>query len=278
MDFDLIIVGNIALDINTFPGRDNSADLIVTNIGGAGYYSLLPASLFSSRVGLVARVGCDFPANKIGELGVDLSGFKVIDQSKTTRFYHTYLTADGQQRTFRPEFAPDTLIRPDDFPVEYYRSKFIHIATNFPFTQIEFIEILRKNTDAKLSIDTHEAYLGDYRQDVFRAFDLVDIAFIDRHEEELIQACKAPTKIIKRGKDGITYLSKTNKYDWPAIPCDVVDKTGAGDVLAGVFLTLQARGWNLQESAQKAVEVASASVRDYGVEFLSRLYPHRRDH
>ena len=56
---NVVIVGNIAFDVNTFPKRMNGKDEIVINNGGAGYYSLIPASIYT-KTGIVARVGNDF--------------------------------------------------------------------------------------------------------------------------------------------------------------------------------------------------------------------------
>lgn len=34
---------------------------------------------------------------------IDVSGLKIIEDTPTTKFHHTYLTDDGQTRTFRPD-------------------------------------------------------------------------------------------------------------------------------------------------------------------------------
>lgn len=130
-EISVVIVGNIAHDVNTFPGRNNGQNKIVINNGGAGYYSLIPASLYT-KTGIVARVGNDFNVDLIKSYNIDLSGFKVIKSSPTTKFHHTYLTDDGQTRTFRPEVYGNTMITTNDFPANYYQAKYIHIATNFP--------------------------------------------------------------------------------------------------------------------------------------------------
>jgi sugar/nucleoside kinase (ribokinase family) len=276
MTYDLVVIGNIAFDVNSFPRGHEAKCQVVINLGGAGFYSLLPASLFSRNVGLVARVGSDFPINRILALDIDTTGLKTIPNAITTRFHHTYLSEDGQERTFEPHVSPDTLIRPADVPPQYFDSRFVHVATNFPETQIAFIEVLRRRSSATISIDTHEAYLASDRKNVGRAFDMVDIAFIDQKEHALIAESKAPLKVIKRGKHGMSYLSGGSRVDVHAVPCDVVDKTGAGDVLAGVFLVLRARGLEVRPAAEKAIEVATESVKDYGVEFLVRSYPNCR--
>jgi len=273
---DLAIVGNMAFDINCFPKRNNGKDEIITNTGGAGYYSLIPASLFSKNIGIVAKVGFDFPKNQIIDLGINTDGFQVMERVQTTKFYHTYLSEDGQSRTFRPEVTNETLIQVNDIPKNYFQSKYVHIATNFPETQLEFIQAFRQRSSALLSIDTHEAYLEYHREEIFRAFGMVDIAFIDKNETDLISSCRAPIKIIKRGKQGITYIDNSSCIDFAAVPCKVVDKTGAGDVLAGVFLTLRSLGLPVADSAKKAIEVASTSIGSYGIDFLRDLYSNCR--
>ena len=93
---------------------------------------LIPASLFT-KVGIVARVGNDFNLETLKNNNIDLTGLKIIENSPTTRFHHTYLTNDGQTRTFKPEVYEETLISTEDFPEEYYNAQYIHIATNFPY-------------------------------------------------------------------------------------------------------------------------------------------------
>lgn len=95
----VVIVGNIAFDVNTFPDRDNGKDKVVINNGGAGYYSLIPASLYT-KTGIVARVGNDFDISTLKSSNIDLIGVKLIGDSSTTKFHHTYKSDDGQTRTF----------------------------------------------------------------------------------------------------------------------------------------------------------------------------------
>ena len=262
----VVIVGNIAYDVNTFPERDNGNDKVVINRGGAGYYSLIPASLYT-KTGIVARVGNDFDIKLLESYNIDLKGLKVINDSLTTKFHHTYLTYDGQNRSFSPEIYEKTLISVDDIPKEYYDAKYIHISTNFPSNQKEFIHKIRKHSNAIISIDTHEAYMEKEAKIIKEIFDCVDIAFIDKEYTELLD-CKAPIKIFKMGKNGCMYISKDLSFDVKVKECEVVDKTGAGDVVAGVFLAMMAETNNPMESLQTAVDMATKSIQNYGVDFL----------
>lgn len=263
---DVVIVGNIAFDINTFPNRDNGKDKVVTNKGGAGYYSLIPASMFA-KTGIVARVGNDFDTSSLKSSNIDLTGLKVITSCPTTKFHHTYMTDDGQTRTFRPEVYDDAMIKPEDFPKEYFNAQYIHIATNFPFMQKQFIDMIRKNSKAIISIDTHEAYMEKESEFIKEIFDSVDIAFIDKEYIQLLD-CKAPVKIIKMGKKGCEYQYKDKCFIAETEERKVIDKTGAGDVVTGVFLSMMSKTQDPVQSLKVAVNIATKSVGDYGVDFL----------
>lgn len=261
---NVVIVGNIAYDVNTFLNQDGNKTVI--NRGGSGYYSLIPASLFT-KVGIVAKVGNDFDIELLKKYNIDLTGFKVIKNSLTTKFYHTYLTSDGQTRTFKPKIYKKTLINITDFPKQYYGAKYIHIATNFPEVQEKFIAEIRKKSNAIISIDTHEAYMEKEADYIKRIFDKVDIAFIDKEFTKLLD-CKAPIKIIKNGKNGCSYRSDNLNFNSKTIETKVIDKTGAGDVVTGIFLAMMSITNNPKKSLDKAVEIATISISDYGVDFL----------
>ena len=83
---------------------------------------------------------------------------------------------------------------------------------------------------------------------------------------------KLTDKIIKYGKVGCLYLDENNQYIFNnkrIIPDDeVIDKTGAGDVLIGSFLAVLSRTNNPQIALEKANAIATESILQYGVEHL----------
>ena len=79
----------------------------------------------------------------------------------STRFIHTYLSLDGQTRTFKKEVNEECMIKVEDIPKEYLEANYIHVCTNFPDIQLELVKYLKNNSNAKISIDTHEAYVDD---------------------------------------------------------------------------------------------------------------------
>ena len=79
--------------------------------------------------------------------------------------------------------------------------------------------------------------------------------------------------VCKKGSKGSHIFTKERDFGVPAIPVEVVDNTGAGDVynagfIAGLFL-----GESLEESALFATKVAAKSVTGYGRD----CYPNRED-
>ena len=261
---EAVIIGNSAYDVNTFLNRDNLKEKTVTNKGGACLYSLIPASLYS-KIGVVTKVGTDFDLELFKKLNIDTLGLKII-KGNTTKFIHTYLDLEGQNRTFKAEVNEECMIKADDIPTEYLSAKYIHVATNFPEMQLEIVEYLKQKSNAIISIDTHEAYVDNPK--VLEAFNLVDIAFIDKEFKNLYK-CEAKIKIFKMGKEGCKYVSNEKEFISKAPICNfVVDKTGAGDVVTGVFLALKSIGKEDKEALDLAVKVATESIKDYGVEHL----------
>ena len=104
-----------------------------------------------------------------------------------------------------------------------------------------------------------------YKSYSFYSFDSVDIAFIDKEYTPLLD-CKAKTKIIKYGKEGCLYYSKDKQFPVHSQVIDnVVDKTGAGDCLNGVFLNLLVNGESEESALRTAVDMATESIKQHGI-------------
>ena len=264
-NLNFVVAGNISYDYNYFPDRDNEKLKEVMNYGGATIYSGIPASIFTT-VGVAAKVGRDYDINKLKKYNLDLAGVKVVN-GKTTMFKQVFTSKDGQLRDFSEFVNPNTVLKPEDIPNNYLNAKYIHICTNYPEAQYELVKYLKKNSHAILSIDTLEDYYYDEKMfDIIKqSFDLVDIAFIDKEFKKLFD-CKAKIKIIKLGKGGCKYISSDKVFSVQAPYCDfVVDKTGAGDCVTGVFCALKSIGVDDEEALQTAVNIATESIKDYGM-------------
>ena len=263
---DLIIVGDIARDVNIFTRASGLHDIVEGN-GGACYYAAAGASRYD-KVGVVSKVGADFDMSVLDSFGIDHKGVQVVE-GPTTRFYQHFTSIDGQEREFRAERNPNTGLTVWDIPPDYLeQAKYIMLSTTTPEKQLLMIEDLRQYTSAKIAVDT----LAEFADDpITRAvFDRADIAFIDREFQGLVD-CNAPEKILKLGKEGSVYYNGSELYEYhtPKIIEHVVDKTGAGDVLSGTFLSVLAKTGNAELALQIANEVATESIKAFGVEHLS---------
>ena len=262
---NFVVVGNISYDYNYFPNRDNEILKEVMNYGGATIYSGIPASLFT-KVGVAAKVGSDYDLDILKKYNLDLTGVKVVE-GKTTMFKQVFTSEDGQLRDFSEFVNPNTVLKPEDIPKDYLDAKYIHICTNYPEAQYELVKYLKETSNAILSIDTLEDYYYDETKfDIIKSsFDLVDIAFIDKEFNKLFD-CKSKIKIIKLGKSGCNYISPSKSFTSPAPYCDfVVDKTGAGDCVTGVFCALKSIDKSDEEALQTAVNIATESIKNYGM-------------
>ncbi len=259
---NLIIIGDISYDINKFYYEDGSTK-IRTNFGGSSTYASIPASMFY-RVGLVSNAGQDINIDLLKKFNIDLRGLHQKNNEKTTRFYNILRTKDRQERETRAEYNPNLATKFTDIPKEFLQSKLFYVATMPPQAQIDIINYLKRiNPDAIIGVDTIEQY-ADLEKTV-DVFDLADIAFIDKEFTKLLN-CKANTKIIKLGKTGcILKDQNSEKRIYSHVIENVVDKTGAGDCLNGVFMNLIANGYQKQNALQKAVETATASIQDFGI-------------
>ena len=169
-NLNFVVVGNISYDYNYFPDRDGEKLKEVMNYGGATIYSGIPASLFTT-VGIAAKVGEDYDLNILKKYNLDLTGVKVV-KGKTTMFKQVFTSEDGQLRDFSEFVNPNTVLKPEDIPSDYLKSKYIHICTNYPEAQYELVKYLKENSCAVLSIDTLEDYYYDKTK-----FDIIKASF-----------------------------------------------------------------------------------------------------
>lgn len=91
---------------------------------------------------------------------------------------------------------------------------------------------------------------------------------LDR-ELEAHYAKLANLLVVTRAAKGCTvYQQGKAAIDVPAPGVPVVDATGAGDVFAGVFLTILRQTSNVQQAASVACQIASTSITRIGLEGL----------
>ena len=262
---DVVILGNVCYDEGQFLREDGSADFHRT-LGGACYFASMASSLVA-ETGVVSKIGKDYDKNELKKNGINTLGLKVIDGVATTVFRTVFKSLDGQSREIEGDVPQELYLSPEDIPSEYLKAKVFHVATNEPEIQYALVKFLKENTNGIVCIDT----IGYYASNELtkQAFDLADVAIIEDRFPNLIN-CNARIRIIKHGKRGVELHQdgQIHVFENKKIVENVVDKTGAGDVLAGTIAGNLAKGNNLKTSIERAMDVASKSILDYGVQHL----------
>jgi len=260
---DLVLVGHVGWATNE-NARGTGASL-----GGSGYAAAYAAStLLAGRIGLAAQIGQDLNLHGLRGLGLDLAGLAVLP-GPSARFHIRRL---GQEnRVFQSELGVAAAPRFGTFPEPYFRARHVHLGTMPPDQQLAWLQFLRDHGfRAPISVDTFEHFVTTEPAASRETCDLADLIFINEAEYHGLyrdsEMPKAPT-ILKHGPRGADYIADGMTHVASAIPAvQVVDDTGAGEILAGVYLALRAHGLAEDQALGYAVRAASSSVTEFGVD------------
>jgi sugar/nucleoside kinase (ribokinase family) len=257
----LVLIGHVGFATN------RTAHGAKTSLGGAGYATAFAASaLLNGGVGLVAQVGQDFDLAALSRLNLEIAGVAALPGA-SARFYIHQL--DDGTRSFRSELGVAAGPRLDLFPASYLGAKYVHLGTAPPDQQLTWLRFLRdKGCSAQISVDMFEHFVSTEPDACREASDLADMIFLNQAEYNGLYNenhwPKAPT-ILKHGPGGADFIADGMSRHVSAPTVREVDPIGAGEVLAGTFLALCARGLQEIEALNYAVSAASSSVMESGV-------------
>lgn len=268
-EIELAIVGDIAWNHDITPaGQKISA-------GGAAYYSAVGASHFSENIGTVARVGNDFDLDLLKRKGIDIEGITIIPGGKTCRFVATQHA--NNTRNFEAERGVAGIVETNIFPNRYLSAQFIHLSTQLPEHTLIWLDFLVGH--GKVSVDSFEPFVENFPELTREMFRRANIIFTNEAEWKVVrqfgEEFNEKPLIIKRGKDGAVYVHGNQNIAVPAPQVKAVEVSGAGDILAGAFLAQRAKGVSIEKALLNAVNLASLSVTEFGVEHISKSVPHQ---
>lgn len=257
---DLVLIGHVG------SATDRTARGSITRTGGSGFATAFAAAAVLGGVGLVAQVGGDFDLGILRHLGIDMDGVAVlpgasasfcIDQSR------------GGRLAFSSELGVAAEPRFDLFPAAYLRARYVHLGTAPPDQQLAWLKFLRdKGCRARVSVDMFEPFVAAEPGTCRDICDRTDLIFLNEAEYQgLYPARRRPSApaILKRGPAGAEFRAEGVRYRVAAPPVDEVDSIGAGEILAGVFLALRARGLGEDRALSYSVAAAARSVTEFGV-------------
>lgn len=278
--FDIVTVGHLCVDSIFLP--DRHAPAIV--LGGSAAYVSLAARRLEARVGVISKVGGDFPEAYrwwFEQEHIDMVGVTKLDAAQTTRFELKYNEDFSDRVLFLRSRAPSITV--DDIPASLKASA-VHLAPIDGEVGCEVAESVRKNAEI-VSLDP-QGLLRDFAPDGSvkscslaekRILGLVDIYKSSHDEiravtdlEDLDEAvrgvhdCGVKIVIVTLGSAGVLISSEDGLRRVPACtPTKLVDPTGAGDAFMGGFLGEYVSGSSILRCA--CVGSASASFVVEGV-------------
>jgi sugar/nucleoside kinase (ribokinase family) len=260
---DIVVIGHVGISVV------RAGAGCWTSPGGSGYaVAASAAALIGGRVGLVAQVGAGFDLTLLRRLQTDLDGVMELPGPSAELRIDQF---DDGRRSFSAELGVAATVRLESFPSRYLNAACIHLGTAPPAQQLTWLRFLRDHgCAAQISADMFEHYVANDPGASHEVCDKVDLTFMNQAEHDGLYGDaerpvpKAPL-IVKRGPAGARLLIDGLAQDVAAEETRVVDPTGGGEVLAGVFLALCAAGWPQMQALQQAVKAATSCVGEFGV-------------
>ncbi|MDI6643220.1 MAG: PfkB family carbohydrate kinase [Candidatus Hodarchaeaceae archaeon] len=276
MAFDVVVVGHVAIDINVLPWG-----VIENALGGAPTYAGLAFAALRRSVGVVSKVGADFPEKFppiYSKLGLDTEGILVAGEYTTT-FENTYDEA-GNRRQVCKHVAPK--LSPDDIPDAYSDAASFYISPIANEVTPEVLKAVKRksnlvmldpqgilreiNKDGRVEVKLRD--LSDFLKHV-------DVVKIGKEEARVlkgdveaalrsIRAAGPKIAILTKGGEPSVVLSDEGLVKVNPLKVDVKDMTGAGDVFGAAFLTKYMATRDILESTKFAVAAAGLKIRYKG--------------
>jgi sugar/nucleoside kinase (ribokinase family)/fructoselysine-6-P-deglycase FrlB-like protein len=276
---DVIVVGNLTVDDVVHPNGETT----MASPGGNTIYAATGALIWGLSVGVVARVGTDFPVaalDRLRDAGLDTTGLRPIE-GPTVRNWVIYENDGHRSWVYRtpPERRLEVAPTPEDIPARWTdqkqdRAPVVHVAA-MPFGAAAVIVgyLRAEGRRAVVTLDTHEAWSAG-RDEVLALARRVDV-FVPSHEEVAdilgyddperacreLQAEGVPAVVVKCGEKG-ALVSTPGGAAVRIAPPDVavLDATGAGDTFCGGLAAGLAIGESLVVAAQRGAATAGAAL------------------
>ena len=258
---DLVLIGHVG------SATDRTPHGTATYTGGSGFAVAFAASALLDRgVGLVTQVGEDFDLASLRLLPIDMQGV-TVRRGASAAFVIDHFR-DGS-RSFRSDLGVAAEPVFGSFPASYFRASYVHLGTAPPRQQLAWLGFLRgQGCRAQISADMFESFVAADPGPCREVCDRADLIFLNEAEYRgLFRGRRHPSAptLLKQGRAGAQFLADGARQRVPAPPADEVDPIGAGEILAGAFLALRARGLTEDRALRYAVAVATRSVTEFGV-------------
>lgn len=285
----LYTIGNLTIDdIVLWPGGRTW----MGQAGGNVLFSAIGARVWLDEVGILARLGSDYPQQKLDEM--EARGiYPRLSKSEapTLHDWALYEAKGGRQfiNHINSGSNEEATIDADEISTEYLQGQAYHLAPVPTEQQARLVDRL-KSSRRIISLDPHENWIIGHEETLFRTLQDVDFFLPSEVEAKRLFGANAPENaiqafaklgprvvVIKLGAEGSLVFDALNNQTIhvPPYPANVRDTTGAGDAYCGGFLA----GYLLTEDPLTAAQygTVSASYVIEAIGALSTVQPSQED-
>jgi ribokinase len=294
---DLIILGQVTIDdvVPAWPGP------WARQLGGSSLYAAAGARVWldPSRIGVVARAGCDFPFDPVGVLhaaGIAHVNIRPIPERHLVEWL--IYEPDGSRRSLprNPELlhvggegAPGVQAYPgqllaiapadSDIPPEWLPAQGLHLCPQVGQRHPATLATLRDQV-GWISVDPSPHYSRTLSvqelamrlrgTDAFLpSVQEIGLLLLTSTPDALVRDLHRagfPEVVLKRGEAPIMLCADGALAQVATVPIEAVDATGAGDAFCGAYSACRMLGHPPFEAAARAAATAARVVATQGVE------------
>lgn len=268
------MVGHLTIDDVVLPeGRT-----IMGTVGGASIYAAVGAHLVGGFVGIITRLGSDYPkasAERLETAGIPTQLVRVPGRALSQ--WAIYEQDGSRTYLLHPDSGDyaDTSPTPADGP-DWSVVGALHLAPMPVRFQQPWIEEAARRGIPTITLDPHHDSSADNPERVLEMLPSLT-AFLPSELEatrlhgpdpeqaaEAFVAAGAQMAVIKLGADGSILATPDGRWHISACPVDAVDTTGAGDSYCGAFLAAVAAGEAPQHAAKLGTVAAALTIQQSG--------------
>lgn len=266
-------VGHLTVDDVVLPDGTTR----MGTVGGAAVYAAVGARLAGFELGIITRLGSDYPASSLNALEASGLPLRLTPVAGRCLWQWAIYEHDGS-RTFLPHpdsgGYPDTSPEPDD-EVSWDRIEAVHVAPMPVRYQRPWVTRCEAS-DIPVHLDPHHDSSADEPQQIQALIPSVKGFLPSQLEVDGIDggepveaaagfvAAGAKLAVTKLGAAGCVVATADRCWRVPAYPVTVADPTGAGDSFCGAFLGATHAGHAPEEAAVYGTVAASFVLERFG--------------
>ncbi len=277
---DLIVIGHTAIDHIIFNDREEVLP------GGSGPAVATSAAESGTKVGLLTRIGYDFPGSWFEALKrcIDTEGISILD-GRTSCIKIEY-SDDGNIRNIDVSLNISYKFGAISVPSSYEKAAFMHICPLPVHDQHELVRACSKYSI--VSVDFNQVYEPEYIENphiVREILEYSDIIFPNEFEAksitgadniqasaEMLYKMGPSLVIITLGAKGAAlYDGDTLRLYPPQNVSGIIDPTGCGDAFIGGFLSAYIKTDDIDVSMKAANIMAAKKIMKKGAWMIDHV-------